>query len=166
MKNLLKFFKKQKGQALTEYVFILPGIIFIVWGAAGIVGGGAADVYRHVTSVFTGQLECVPQYDFWDNSICDQNDLCLKQEYEDAESGSFTFDGALTVDSVVIKAGKIYEVVRDDPFQFTYTTDDGCYTVTFKTNRVDWERTGSGPDCKNVSHVDHWQAPICAPSES
>ena len=163
MKNLLKFFKKQKGQALSEYVFILPGIVFIVWGAAGLVGGGAADVYRHVTSVIQGQNECVPQYDHEDNSICDESEFCEKIEYEDEDSGSFRYDGALSIDAVVIKAGKTYEVRRDDPFQFTYITDDGCYRVTFKTNKIDWERTGEGNGCQSVSHIDHWQSPICLP---
>ena len=166
MKNLLKFFKKQKGQALAEYVFILPGVVFIAWGAYALVGDGAADIYRHVTSVITGQNECVPQYDHADNSICDQNEFCEKIEYEEQDTGSFAYAGALSIDAVVIKAGKTYEVRRDDPFQFVYTTDDGCYTVTFKTNKIDWERTGGGKDCKSVSHIDHWKSPICVPSES
>jgi len=163
MKKLLKFITRQKGQALAEYVFILPGMVLIAMGAYALLGAGAADVYRHVTSVILGQNVCVPQYDHADNSICEQNEFCQKIDYEDQDSGSFRYDGALSIDAVVIKAGRTYEIRRDDPFKFTYTTDDGCYRVTFKTNKVDWERVGSGPDCQSVSHIDHWQSPICLP---
>ncbi len=161
MAKLLKLVKKYKGQALTEYAVIFPPVILLAIGAAWILGASATDVYRHVTSIFMGQKECVPQYDHADNSICDEHEYCEKTEYEDVTSGSYTYEDALSVDAIVIKAGKTYEIRRDDPFQFVYTTDDGCYRVTFKTNRIDWEQTGGGSDCQAISHVDAWQAPIC-----
>jgi hypothetical protein len=158
---LRKLQKNQQGQALAEYHILIPGVLVLALAAAWILGPNISDIYRHVTSVLTGPLECVAQYNHDDNSICDQNDLCEKVEYEDEESGEFTYQGALTIDSVVIKAGKTYEIVRDDPFKFTYTTSDSCYQVTFKTNSIEWKRVGSGPGCQAVSHIDHWQAPIC-----
>lgn len=160
---LKRLMKNQRGQALAEYHVLIPGVILLAIVAAWGLGPGIGDVYRHLTAVMLGPMECVPEYNFEDNSICDQNDLCAKAEYDDEDTGSFIYEDALTVDSVVIKAGKTYEIVRDDPFQFTYSTDDGCYEVTFKTNRIDWQRTGNGPDCQSVSHADYWQAPICVP---
>jgi Flp pilus assembly pilin Flp len=160
---LRKFLKKEQGQAYAEYQVLVPAGILLATMAGLLLAPPVADVFRHVTAVFTGPLECVPTYDFDDNEICDQDDLCAKAEYNDEDSGSFTYEDALTVDSVVIKAGKTYEIVRDDPFKFTYTTNDGCYSVTFKTNTISWKRVGNGSDCKSVSHVDYWQAPICAP---
>jgi hypothetical protein len=163
MRKLIEILKRETGQALTEYSVIFPAAVLLVIGAAWVLGTNTSDVYRHVASVIVGQKECVPQYDHGDNSICDQNEDCEKAEYEDVDSGSYTYDDALSIDAVVIKAGKTYEVRRDDPFQFIYVTDDGCYEVTFKTNKVSWQRTGGGSDCKGVSHIDHWQAPICMP---
>jgi hypothetical protein len=163
MAKLYGFIKSHKGQAFAEYAIIFPAAVLLVVGSAWVLGANTSDVYRHVTSILRGQLECVPTYDLDDNSICDLDDLCAKEDYENQDSGSFTYENALTIDSVVIKAGKNYEIRRDDPFQYIYTTDDGCYTVTFHTNKVSWDRTGSGPDCKSVSHIDYWQAPICAP---
>jgi Flp pilus assembly pilin Flp len=165
MKRLFGFIKDNKGQAYAEYTIIFPAAVLLIIASAWVLGPSTADVYRHVTNVITGQKECVPQYDHEDNAVCDQADLCQKVEYEDQDSGSFTYDDAMSIDSVVIKAGKTYEVRRDDPFKYVYTTDDGCYQVTFKTNSIDWARTGSGPDCQGVSHIDHWQAPICSAEE-
>jgi hypothetical protein len=163
MGKLIRFIKGNKGQGLTEYSVIIPTAILVVVAAAYALGVNTGDIYRHLASVILGQKECVPQYDYEDNSICDQDDLCEKVDYEDEDSGSYTYQDALSIDSVVIKAGRTYEVRRDNPYQYVYTTEDGCYTVTFKTNKISWERTGGGPDCQSVSHVDHWQAPICLP---
>jgi hypothetical protein len=164
MGKLIRLIKgSKKGQGLLEYSIIIPTAILVVMAATWALGVNTGDIYRHLASVIMGQKECVPQYDFEDNSICDDHEFCEKAEYDDAGSGSYTYDGALSIDSLVIKAGRTYEIRRDNPFQYVYTTSDGCYTVTFKTNKVSWERTGNGPDCQNVSHIDHWQAPICTP---
>lgn len=163
MRKLLKLAKDNKGQGLTEYAIIIPVAVLAVISAAWALGANTGDVYRHVVSVIVGQNACVPQYDHSDNSVCDGHEYCEKVEYEDIDSGSYNYEGALSIDAVVIKAGKTYEVRRDDPLQFVYVTDDGCYQVTFKTNKISWERTGGGQDCQGVSHMDHWQAPICTP---
>lgn len=157
--------KRNKGQALTEYTVIFPAAVLVVVAAAWALGVNISDVYRHVASVILGQNACVAQYDHEDNSVCDQNEYCEKVEYEDLDSGTYTYEDALSIDAVVIKAGKTYEVRRDDPLKFIYLTDDGCYRVEFKTNKISWERTGSGQDCQGVSHIDHWQAPICTAAE-
>lgn len=163
MGKLLKLIKNNKGQGLTEYAIIIPTVILLVIGVASAVGTNVDDVYRHVASVIVGQKTCVPQYDHSDNSVCDGAEYCEKVEYEDVDSGSYIYKDALSIDAVVIKAGRTYEVRRDDPLQFVYVTDDGCYQVIFKTNKISWERTGGGQDCQGVSHMDHWQAPICTP---
>jgi Flp pilus assembly pilin Flp len=161
LSKLWKKLQAHKGQALTEYTIIFPAAVLVVVGVAWALGTNISDVYRHVASVIVGQNACVAQYDHEDNSICDGNEYCEMVEYEDIDSGSYIYEDALSIDAVVIKAGKTYEVRRDDPFKFVYITDDGCYRVTFKTNKIEWERTGGGQDCQGVSHIDHWQAPIC-----
>ncbi len=147
---------------MAEYAVLFPGAILVIIAAAWWLGPSLADIYRHNVNILLGQRACFPSYDHSDNSICDQNEDCEMSEYEDLDSGSYTFDDALSIDSVVIKAGKTYEIRRDDPYQFIYTTDDGCYEVTFMTNSVSWVRIGSGSTCQGVSHIDYWSRPICA----
>lgn len=159
MMRLLK--RKQRGQAFAEYAVIFPGAILLVIAVAWFLGPAIGDIYRHIASVIVGQKPCVNVYGAEDNAYCDQHEDCLKTDYEEEESGTFVYDGELSIDAVVIKAGRTYEVRRDDPYQFEYITDDGCYRVVFKTNRADWERIGGGPDCQGVSHIDYWSAPLC-----
>ena len=85
----------------------------------------------------------------------------MKTEYEGEANGSFTYDGELSIEAVVIKAGRTYDVRRDNPYVYEYVTDDGCYIVKFKTNTVTWEKIGGGKDCQDVSHLDAWSAPLC-----
>jgi hypothetical protein len=160
---LRKILKNEQGQAYAESQILIPAGILLATLAGLLLAPAVTDVYRHVTAVFSGQLECVPSYDFNDNEICDKDDLCAKAEYNDDTSGSFTYDGALTIDSIVLKAAKTYTIVRDDPYQYTYTTSDSCYEITFKTNTIIWRQIGFGSECGNISHIDSWQAPICAP---
>jgi hypothetical protein len=153
--------RKERGQALAEYAVIYPGAILLVIAAAWFLGPSIGDIYRHVTSIIAGQKPCVTFNGSEDNAYCDQNEDCRKTDYEGEQSGTFVYDDELSIDAVVIKAGRTYAVRRDDPYQFEYVTDDGCYKVTFKTNRADWERIGSGSGCQDVSHIDYWSAPLC-----
>jgi Flp pilus assembly pilin Flp len=159
---LRRLIKTEKGQALLEYQVLFPAAILLVIAAAWLIGPNISDVYRHVASVMLGPKECVvfnPEEQ--GNDYCDHHEDCEKAEWEEMDQGSYEYSSALTVETAVIKAGKTYEIRRDDPFKFQYETDDGCYRVTFKTNKVEWERIGTGDTCQGVSHVDIWQAPIC-----
>jgi Flp pilus assembly pilin Flp len=161
-KILRRLRKIERGQALVEYNVLIPTAILLVIGVAWLIGPSISDIYRHVTSVMLGPKECVVfDPDAQGNDFCSHNEDCEKAEWEDMDQGSYTYEDALTVETAVIKAGKTYEIRRDDPFKFQYETDDGCYRVTFKTNKIEWERIGSGSTCQGVSHVDIWQAPIC-----
>ncbi len=117
--------------------------------------------FRRVLRPLMDQKACVPSYDIQDNSICSNNGDCEKAEWDGMDSGSYTFDDALFVESIVIKAGVTYNIHWADPDEFETTTDDGCYRVTFSGNEVAWERIGRGPSCQSISHMDVWQAPIC-----
>jgi len=161
-KILGRLMKNEKGQALLEYNILIPGAILLAITVAWIIGPSISDVYRHLVSVIEGPKECVV-FDpaVQGNDFCDHSEDCEKAEWEEMDYGSYSYDSALTVETAVIKAGKTYEIRRDNPFNFQYETDDGCYKVTFKTNKVEWERVGGGSTCKAVSHIDIWQAPIC-----
>ena len=158
--RLRKLFEIQGGQALAEYQVLIPASIIVIW-AAYILGGTLSDVYRQVVSMVRSPLECVEFSGHEDNSFCSQHEYCEKAEWDAMDEGSFEYKDALVVDTVVIKAGVTYTIVRDDPSKISYTTSDGCYVVTIKTNKVEWERVGSGNNCQSISHIDMWQAPIC-----
>lgn len=161
-KRLRKLQKNQKGQALVEYQILLPGAIIIATLAGLLLSGPISDIYRHTVSILLGSKQCVvidPVVQ--SNAYCSQHGDCEKAEWDEMDSGEYVYDAALVIETITIKAGKTYTITPDDHSQFEFTTDDGCYRVTFKTNKVEWDRIGSGPDCQSVSHVDVWQAPAC-----
>jgi hypothetical protein len=157
-----KLFRNQWGQALAEYHVLIPGSIIMIW-AAYLLSPALSDVYRHVVSLIRSPLDCVEFNGLEDNAFCSHNEYCEKAEWDDMDKGEFIYEDALVVDTVVIKAGVTYTIFRDDPSKISYTTEDGCYKVTMKTNRVEWERIGGGRTCQAISHIDVWQAPLCQP---
>jgi len=161
-KQLRKLLKNQKGQALVEYQILLPGAILLATLAGLLLSGPISDIYRHTVSILLGSKECVV-FDpvVQGNDYCSHHEDCEKAEWDEMDSGEFVYDDALVIETITIKAGQTYTITPDDHAQFEFTTDDGCYRVTFKTNKIEWDRIGSGPVCQSVSHVDVWQAPIC-----
>ena len=153
--------RKEMGQAFSEYAILYPGTILVVIMAALFLGPSIGDIYRHVASIFSDQKPCVIFNGKEDNEYCAQHEDCMKTDHMGETSGSFTYEGELSIEAVGIKAGLTYEIRRDDPDQFEYVTDDGCYRITIKTNQAQWERVGSGTECQSVSHVDYWSAPLC-----
>jgi hypothetical protein len=158
--RLRKLVSGEGGQAYAEYHVLIPASIIIIW-AAYLLGATLSDVYRHVVSITRSPLDCVVFNGHEDNSFCSHHEYCEKAEWENMDKDSFEYEDALVVDTVVIKAGVSYTIVRDDPSKFSYATNDGCYKVTIKTNKVEWERVGSGNTCQEISHIDVWQAPFC-----
>lgn len=132
----------------------------MIW-AAYLLSPALSDVYRHVVSLMRTPPECVNFNGHEDNAFCSQNEYCEKAEWDEMDKGEFIYEDALVVDTVVIKAGLTYTIFRDDLSKISYTTDDGCYKVTIKTNRVEWERIGGEKTCQEISHIDVWQAPFC-----
>lgn len=160
LKGIRKLFRSEQGQAMAEYHVLIPGSIIMIW-AAYILSPALTDIYRHVVSMLRDPLECVEFQGLEDNSLCDRHEYCEKAEWGDMNAGSFIYEDALVVDTVVIKAGRNYVIFRDDPSKLSYTTEDGCYSVTLTANRVEWERIGGGRTCQEISHIDVWQAPFC-----
>lgn len=155
------FKRTERGQAMVEYHVLIPGSILLVIVVAGLLGPYLGNAFRRALRPMMDQKACVASYDINDNSICSNNGDCEKVESETMDSGSFTFEDAMFVESVVIKAGKSYNIFRTNPEAFETTTEDGCYRVTFSGNEVAWERLSSSPSCQEISHIDVWQAPIC-----
>jgi hypothetical protein len=156
-----KLVQRDGGQALTEYTIIFPGVMVIVVCVTWLLGASIGDIYRYIARLLTEPKPCVTFGGAPDNELCDQHEDCRKTDYGGEESDTFVYEGELSIEAVVIKAGFTYDVRRNNPSQLEYITEDGCYRVTFRTNRAGWERIGFGSECQVVSHVDYWSAPLC-----
>jgi len=84
-------------------------------------------------------------------SQCQQRDVCSLFELP----GPSLWYPTVPVETVVIKAG-------DDYYKFNSPgSDDGCFDVTIEDGLVEWEKIGSRPSCKDISHVQAWETLVC-----
>ena len=93
-------------------------------------------------------------------SQCDQSADCTLVDVG-INNGTYYNNNPDPLQSFVIKAGQEY---------FTFypgTTNDGCYLVDIPQDGslVTWSKIGSGPNCKDVSHTEHWRVRLCNPNE-
>ncbi len=169
--------KNEKGQALIEYQVLIPGAILLAIGAAWLIAPTVSDWYCQGVQIFDPEAcvvagateesppppaeptnepdECVILQESQGGSQCDQSPDCIVGP--GINNGLWDF--GYQVPSFVIKAGQNY--VSFGPADF----DDGCYDVKFTGTTVQWERVGSGNNCKDISHVQAWAVPLCPPSE-
>ncbi len=95
--------------------------------------------------------QCVTLQESQGGSQCEQSGNC----YMLPGLNSGTFWGSTTIEGFVIKAGTEYRSYSPGH------ESDGCYEVTIAANMVHWEKVGSGPSCKDVSHGQAWKVPLC-----
>lgn len=87
-------------------------------------------------------------------SDCSKSPDCVLLE-EPGNSGSYTNGRAIAY--AVIKAGQDF---------FTFypgETEDGCHEVEIKGNKIEWEKEGSGPSCKDIGHIQLWKVVASSP---
>lgn len=166
----------QSGQLITETAllfFFLTGLVLVILTA---MGPALNDAYDDVVDALTGNWfdmepviveggsgTCVTwvRGDQRGGSYCDQNEYCELIDNA-GNDGEYTADSTVYV--IVVKGGQQYRVYFKEG-QSTYTTDDGCYEVTFDDNRIEWHKVGGGRYCKDVSHVQSWLVEFCEDSE-
>lgn len=173
MKISTRFFN-ERGQALAEYMPLLPPLLMLSVSLLLPLGQAAADALCQVTTPFAAQVcslgadedleselegkpdpeekACITLQEELGAAQCDQHDQCsVLPGLNEA-----VFYGTKPVKSLVIKAGKDYHIFDSG------LTDDGCYQVTLGPDeRVEWVKTGSGKNCKDVSHVQAWKELVC-----
>jgi hypothetical protein len=157
----------QSGQALAEYHILYPAGILLAIAVVVLVGGAARDLMDHGIeglmysllggsappgSYFHPGMVCV-EYEQIANqelggSFCEQHENCYHYD-RPVNQGIFSIAGH-DINMLVIKAGREYHLYESG------TTEDGCYNVTITGETVSWERVGSGPDCKDISHLQMW----------
>jgi hypothetical protein len=167
--------KRNKGQAMAEYAVLYPGMIIISIAVLWIVGGSAKDLLRrsinqlmdHTSAPTTVCEEDITGQD--GGSYCEQHEGCDHIEPLDAPScGDFNNCGVVldwNPGVVVIKAGLDYHIHIEAGEQYSYTTPDGCYSVSYSSvggGTLQWQKVGGGPSCQDVSHVQSWQVDTVA----
>ena len=170
--NLRKMLKKsERGQALAEYAVLMPPVLLI--GFMVLIPLASHSNYIFCKMVYalnpsvstceewleedvfideeTPEDECVVFNEEEGSSQCSQDDSCV--ELPGLNTGSF--DSSADIESFIIKAGVDYHIYESG------LTEDGCYMVNIDGPHVSWERYGSGPHCKDVSHAQVWNTPLC-----
>lgn len=163
--------KKEKGQGLTEYSVLITGVFVLVISVLLVTGEGARDTFCAIADTLNypacaelspdwGQPEapaeeeeeCVTHEMTQGGSQCDHSEDC--EVLPGANNGNWD-SGGETIDNFIIKAGQEYHIYQSG---ITY---DGCYEVDLDGPFVTWEKIGSGPQCKNISHMESWYVPLC-----
>ena len=172
--NLRKMLNKsERGQAIVEYAVLFPPLLLISFMVLIPVTSRANYIFCSMVYAMdpsVGQCdqwldnpveeeeeqmpeedECVVLQEELGGSQCDQHEDC--DHLPGLNTGSY--EASDDIDAFVIKAGQEYHVYESG------LTEDGCYYVEIVGNHVSWERYGSGPHCKDVSHEQVWKVPLC-----
>jgi hypothetical protein len=94
---------------------------------------------------------CVVLEEDTGSSQCEQSGVCAVLP----GLNEATYTSSEPIATFVIKAGREYHMFSSG------LTDDGCYLVEISGNTVSWQKYAGGRDCKDVSHGQAWQVPLC-----
>jgi hypothetical protein len=169
--NLRKMLKKsERGQALAEYAVLMPPVLLIGFMVLIPVASHANYIFCKMVYALNPNVstceewlvedvvveeeiddECIVFNAEEGSSQCSQDDNCV--ELPGLNVGSF--ESSADIEAFIIKAGVDYHIYESG------LTEDGCYMVNIDGPNVSWERYGSGPHCKDVSHSQVWNTPLC-----
>ena len=164
----MKIRRSERGQAITEYMPLFPPVLLLAVLILMPVSQHAGYIYCRMVNALEPQLceaapveepeetqepddPCVTLMEEEGGSQCDQADDCSL--LPGINTG--TFWASAKIEGFVIKAGQEYHIYTSG------ITDDGCYYVDLDNDRVSWDRIGSGPHCKDISHSQAWKTPLC-----
>jgi hypothetical protein len=162
--------RRNRGQALIEYMPVLTVVSAIAILALWPLGCGTGNVFVDLLTVFSGGPEdlaicpapevkdgdrtpCVEVGSYPGASDCSQSEFC--EELEGENSGFYIHQSG-DIQVLVIKTAEEYR---------SYTpghTQDGCYSVIIEGNTASWRTIGSEDECQDVSHLQSWQLSFCA----
>jgi hypothetical protein len=178
----MKIRLSERGQALAEYMPLIPPILLLSVLILVPLSDSAGDIFCQmvnsmepekcqVAAVEDGEDEGSPREDPGDDSPGEEpEEPCI---YLDESRGGSQCDQSSwctllpgsrhgvwypsdPIATVVIKSAQGY-------FNFNVPgSSDGCYQVGIQTGRIEWEKVGRGRGCQDISHVEAWEAPICS----
>lgn len=165
-----KTMKKNTGQAMAEYTVLYPGAIILAIAVLWMMGGSVKDLFRRaindlIDNTSAPATVCEEDITGQDGgSFCEQSASCDLIEPETTPGCADFNNCSMALDwnpgVVVIKAGLDYHIHIEAQEQYSYTTPDGCYSVSYSAvggGTLHWQKTGGGPSCQDVSHVQSWQ---------
>lgn len=167
IKKLLR--QSERGQAYAEYTVLFPPVLLLSIMILIPLTERANYIFCRMVNTLdpticeswaeepTDEVEaakpkdCVVLDQEEGGSQCDQSDDCAL--LPGLNNGSFVSSG--DIQSFVIKAGVEYHMYESG------LTNDGCYMVDISGSHVNWEKVGSGPHCKDISHAQAWKVQLC-----
>lgn len=178
----MKIRLSEKGQALAEYMPLIPPILLLSVLVLVPLSDSAGDIYCQMVNAMEpekcevaiiedgedGQLPredpgddspgeepeepCIELDESRGGSMCDQSSLCTL--LPGSQHG--VWSPSAPIATVVLKSAQEY-------FNFDNPgLSDGCYQVDIQTGRIEWEKIGRGRGCKDISHVEAWEALVCS----
>ena len=163
--------RNEHGQAMAEYHVLLPAGILLAGFLLPLIATAVRGMYCEAIQVFNPDAcavevveaeeepeedECVVYQMVEGGSQCGASDDCTLIDVG-VNNGTWTNPLGDPLESFVIKAGQDYFMYESG------VTSDGCYYVDFSEdgNSVTWNKIGSGPHCKDVSHTEMWYVSLC-----
>ena len=185
MKKLFKALKRsEKGQAMAEYSVMMTGFFIVVVVLMTTTGEALRNPFCSIADTLNwpacAELQpdwgvpedpapeeeeevCHELQESEGGSECDESPDCMV--LPSLNSGQWDSPEDDPIRSFVIKAGRDYHIYQSG------LTFDGCYRVWLGENEdedvplpadtVKWEKVGSGPHCKDISHLQSWFVPLC-----
>lgn len=160
--------RRNRGQALIEYMPVLTVVSLISIAALWPLGCGTGNIFVDLLTVLSGGPEdsavcpapevkddrtpCVQINGLPGASECSQSEFC--EEVEGENSGFYIHQPG-DIQVLVIKTGEEYRAYTPGH------TQDGCYSVIIEGNTASWNMVGSESDCQDVSHLQSWQLSFC-----
>jgi hypothetical protein len=165
----MKMRRSERGQALAEYMPLIPPVLLLSILILIPLAEHTGQIYCRMVNTLEPEKcvvaavdeeptpdpdenpLCVPLQEELGSAQCDQDDDC--DVLPGVNMGSYVATG--DIQTFVIKAGQGYYKY------YAGENNDDCYSVNIAGNHVDWERVGTGKDCKDISHTQSWQAYVC-----
>jgi len=162
----MKIRKSERGQALVEYMPLIPPVLLLSVLVLVPLAENSSDIFCRMVNalepekceVITVEEEeqlpeddCIVFEESEGGSQCQQSGVCSLFELP----GPSVWYPSDPVETVIIKAGTDYYKF------YSPGSNDGCYEVTIDEDRVEWELVGDEEDCKDISHAQAWESLVC-----
>ncbi len=164
----MKIRKSERGQALVEYMPLLPPILLLSVMVLVPLADNSSYIFCRMVNAMEPETcelitfeeeqlleeepdDCIVFVESEGASQCQQSDVCSLFEFP----GPSVWYPSDPIETVIIKAGTDY-------YKFNSPgSNDGCYDVSIEVDRVEWELVGDEDDCKDISNVQAWEALVC-----
>jgi hypothetical protein len=166
----MKIRQSERGQALAEYMPLIPPILLLSVMMLVPLAGNTSDIICNMVNYLEpekcGAIEmeedeemseeepeetCIELQESQGGSQCEQSSQCTV--LLGRQNGIWS--PSEPIETLVIKAGQGYHRF------YPSGLNDGCYDVSIETDRLEWEKIGGGQYCKNISHLQAWEILIC-----